>query len=105
MNVTQPIPPRQVLAAASATNERLGHENLGFLSESHGYMPLTAPLLCLPDSHRAWDEQAARLPELFRTLALREALEQMPVLGAAALDLPEQYLLRASAIVSIFAHA
>lgn len=100
-----PIPARRALTAAEEANERLGHENLGFLSESHGFMPSEPPLLRLPTSHDAWDAVSARLPELFRSLTLREALERMPVLGADEHDLADRYLLRASAIVSIFAHA
>src|SRR4026207_759755 len=99
------IPARQVLRTAEATNQRLDHEHLGFLSEAHGFMPIAPPLLCLPASHRAWDDLAAQLPELFRSLALRPALDQMPVLGASAAELPDQALLRASTIISIFAHA
>jgi sulfite reductase alpha subunit-like flavoprotein len=100
-----PIPARQVLSAAEETNRRLGHENLGFLSESHGFMPWELPSLALPPSHQGWDEMAAHLPEMFRTLTLRASLERMPLLSAAKAALPEQYLLRASAIFSIFAHA
>jgi hypothetical protein len=97
------IPARRVLNEATETNQRLGHENLGFLSESHGFMPKQQPLLNLPPGYRAWDETAANLPELFRSLSLRRALDRMPILSAA--DLPDVYLLRASAIISIFAHA
>lgn len=100
-----PIPARRVLAAAVETNERLGHENLGFLSESHGFMPGEPPVLRLPSSHDPWDAVAARLPELFRNLAVRESIDGMPVLSAGEHDLADRYLLRASAILSIFAHA
>jgi sulfite reductase alpha subunit-like flavoprotein len=102
--ITMPvIPARRVLNEATETNQRLGHENLGFLSESHGFMPRQQPLLNLPASYRAWDETAAQLPELFRSLTLRRTLDEMPILSAA--DLPEPYLLRAAAIIGIFAHA
>jgi sulfite reductase (NADPH) flavoprotein alpha-component len=96
---------RKVLEAAVETNARLGHENLGFLSESHGFMPCAQPLLHLPASHRVWDDMAARLPQLFRDLTLRPSLDQMPFLSADQRDLPDRYLLRASAIFSIFAQA
>lgn len=99
------VPAGIVLHAAAATNGRLGHENLGFLSESHGFLPRLTPLPDLPPSHRAWDDVAAQLPELWRSLGLRRALETMPVLAATAGDLPDAFLLRASTIVSIFAHA
>ena len=99
------IPSRLVLANAEETNRRLGHENLGFLSEEHGFMPTAPPLLQLPPAYRAWDEIAERLPELYRTLTLRKAFDAMPELSAAPEDLPDKFLLRASALLSIFAHA
>lgn len=97
------IPARRVLREAEAENRRLGHENLGFLSETHGFMPSERPRLALPASHRAWDERAAALPEMFRTLSLRHELARMPVLDASTL--PENDLYRAAAILGIFAHS
>ncbi len=99
------VPSRRILAEAEATNDRLGHENLGFLSESHGFLPRERPLLELGSSHSAWDDVASRLPELVRDLTLRPALGAMPVLGAGEDALPDGDLLRASVILSIFAHA
>jgi sulfite reductase alpha subunit-like flavoprotein len=99
------IPARKVLDAAVETNARLGHENLGFLSESHGFIPRALPLLRLPLSHQLWDDMAARLPELFRNVTLRPSLDQMTVLSVDEQDLPDRDLLRASVILSIFAHA
>ncbi|MBX3060471.1 MAG: hypothetical protein KF770_28775, partial [Anaerolineae bacterium] len=66
------IPSRRVLVEAEAENKRLGHENLGFLSASHGFMPTSQPLLSLPPTFRLWDEMAAQLPEMFRRLTLRQ---------------------------------
>ncbi len=99
------IPSRLALTTAEETNKRLGHENLGFLSEEHGFMPSAPPLLQLPPAYQAWDDMAERLPELYRTLTLRKTFDTMPELSAAAADLPDEYLLRASALLSIFAHA
>jgi sulfite reductase (NADPH) flavoprotein alpha-component len=96
-------PARRVLLHAEEENHRLGHENLGFLSEAHGFMPIERPRLSLASSHRIWDEVAAELPELFRTLGLRKRLAAMPVLDAATL--PDHDLHRAAAILGIFAHA
>ena len=99
------IPSRRVLIEAQEQNKKLGHENRGFLSESHGFMPIQQPSLKLSSSHQIWDEMAADLPEMFRSLTLRFKLDRMPVLSARADALPDADLLRASAIFGIFAHA
>jgi len=98
-------PSRLILTTASQENIRLGNENLGFLSELHGIMPVTPPLLHMPSGYEAWDEIAENLPELFRTIRVRQALDAMPVLSAAKADLPDEYLLRASVIMSMLAHS
>ena len=105
MRTQSAVPSRRVLAYAQATNERVGHENLGFLSESRGFLPQETPVRALPPSHKSWDDVAARLPELFRNLTLRPALDAMPVLGASEEELADRYVLRASVILGIFAHA
>ncbi|GIF96940.1 FHA domain-containing protein [Catellatospora citrea] len=96
---------RRVVAAAEAHNRQVGHELDGFLSLAHGFLPAQPPLLAFPDSHRAWDEMTDRLPELFRRLTLRRAFDAMPVLDARAEALPDRYLLRASTMLGVFAHA
>lgn len=96
---------RRVLTEASETNQRLGHENLGFLSEEHGFMPMSAPLLELPPMYKAWDEIAESMPKLYRMLSLRSTFDALPILSAAEANLPDKYLLRASALLSIFGHA
>ncbi|HYU16683.1 MAG TPA: hypothetical protein VEL05_11445, partial [Candidatus Acidoferrum sp.] len=102
---TRPCRAREVLDTAQRINRRMGHENLGFLSESHGFMPAVPPLVELPRTHAAWDQAAAQLPELHRTLRLRRALAQLPVLGASAGELPDRALLRAASVLGILAHA
>lgn len=97
-------PARHVLEAAISANDRLGHENLGSLSYSHGFMPRREPLKQLPPSHKAWDEVAAAIPTLFRTYAVRKVLADLPILSAARTDLPDEYVLRASSLFSILAH-
>lgn len=96
---------RHVLLKAEAVNRQQGHENLGFLSHDHGFMPSTPPLRQLPSSHRAWDEVANELPTLYRTRRLRQTFESLPLLAAEQSALPDAYLVRASALLSIFAHA
>ncbi|NKQ33998.1 MAG: hypothetical protein HF973_00110 [Chloroflexi bacterium] len=99
------VPSRVALIQAVEANRRLGHENLGFLSEEHGFMPTTPPLLELPSMYKAWDDIAANMPELYRTLTLRSAFDSLPVLSVTEADLPDRYLLRASALMSIFGYA
>lgn len=103
--MTELIPIRRVLLEAEATNQRLGHENLGFLSRKRGFLSLENPRQALSPSHKMWDEVAAELPELFRTLNLRRRLESMPLLSASEDVLPNGDLYRAAVIFSILAHA
>ncbi len=99
------VPTRHVLCRAMETNQRLGHENLGFLSNSHGFMPRIPPLLSLPSTYVIWDEYGQRLPEFSRELTLRTAFDKMPIIDVDEKHLPDEYLLRASVLISIFAHA
>jgi sulfite reductase (NADPH) flavoprotein alpha-component len=96
---------RTVLETAQAHNREVGHENLGFLTESHGNIPSSPPLLALSPSHRAWDEIGAQLPRLFKSVTLRRAFDDLPVLSAAPDDLPDTELLRASTLLGMFAHS
>jgi len=96
---------RRVVEAAEAHNRQVGHELDGFLSLAHGFLPAEPPLLAFPESHRAWDDMTERLPELFRGLLLRRAFDAMPVLDARPEALPDRYLLRASTLLGVFAHA
>jgi sulfite reductase alpha subunit-like flavoprotein len=96
---------REVLNTAERINRRLGHENLGFLSEQNGFMPGQPPLLALPRSHAAWDQAAADLAGLYRTLRVRPTLDQLPALEAGPEELPDRYLLRAAAVLGVLGHA
>lgn len=99
------VPARRVVEAAEAHNRRVGHELDGFLSVAHGFLPVETPVQAFPESHRAWDDMVDRLPELFRRLMLRRAFDQMPVLDARPEALPDRFLLRASTLLGVFAHA
>ncbi|MBU2669588.1 FHA domain-containing protein [Actinoplanes bogorensis] len=99
------IAARRVVLAAEAHNRQAGHELDGFLSHAHGFLPAELPLTAFPGSHRAWDEMTDQLPELFRRLRVRRAFDAMPVLDARPEALPDRYLLRASTMLGVFAHA
>lgn len=103
--LTQKVPAREILNKATQTNRQLGHENLGPLSESHGFLPLSPPVLSLPPAFKVWDDMAENLPNLWRAIRVRQELHAMPVLSADKENLPDEYLLRASVIISILAHA
>src|SRR5262249_9144217 len=99
------IAARKVLEAAEAHNRAQGHENEGFLSTAYGFLPVEPPLLALPASHRAWDDLVDQLPELYRTLTLRQVFDRLPLLEATPNALPARYLFRASTMLGVFAHA
>jgi cytochrome b involved in lipid metabolism len=98
-------PAGQALPAVEEQNRRLGHENLGFLSISRGFLPVGQPRLALSARYRAWDEVAARLPELHRSLELRQVIDQMPLLRADPGSLPDEDLQRAATLLGVLAHA
>ena len=99
------IAARKVVEAVEAYNREQGHENDGFLSTAYGFLPVEPPLLALPTSHHAWDEMVDKLPELYKTLTMRRVFDQMPLLKATPDALPNRYLLRASTMLGVFAHA
>lgn len=96
---------RSVLLRAEQTSYELGHENLGFLSESHGFMPRDEPSRQLPPAFTAWDQAAAELPQLYASLRLRRTLDALPLLDASEASLPDRDLLRAAAVLAILSHA
>ncbi|AKF09356.1 cytochrome b5 domain-containing protein [Sandaracinus amylolyticus] len=99
------IPSRAVLDESDRDYETLGHENRGFLSDLHGFMPREQPATSMPASHRAWDEVAAQLPALYRTLKLRREIDALPILDASAEHLADEHLLRASMVLAMLSHA
>src|SRR5689334_12468561 len=98
-------PSRNALIHATQTNERLGHENLGFLSELHGFLPTIAPLRRFSGPFEAWDQLAAELPRLYSNLTLRRRVADLPILYADDEHLPDAHLLRAASFLGIVAHA
>ncbi len=98
-------PSRAVLDRAERRRARRGHELDGFLSEEAGFLPWFPTVRAFPASHAAWDQVVARMPELWRTVGLRRALQEMPVLSAAEEVLPNELVWRASVVLGVFAHA
>lgn len=95
---------REAVERAEAANARVGHENLGSLSMSHGFAPRLAPMVRFPPEYRAWDEMASRLPELLSSGGLRRYCDtELPELDGAAL--PPAYATRAANVLGYVAHA
>ena len=95
----------RVLADAVERNGALGHDNLGSLSESHGFVSARPPAHDLPAPHDEWVAVADELPELVSTLRLRRSLDALPVLDASTRSLEDRNLLRASSVISILSQA
>jgi hypothetical protein len=98
-------PAARALASAQEAGARLGHENPGPLSAHRGFLPTRPPLRDLPGSHAAWDEAAARLPDLVRDLAVREVLDRLALLPAGPEALPDAALQRAATVLGLLGHA
>ncbi|HEX4352340.1 MAG TPA: hypothetical protein VHZ95_05485, partial [Polyangiales bacterium] len=98
-------PAHRTLRGYERVNARAGHENAGFLSEAHGYLPVESPLEKLDTRFTSWDEAAAELPSLYRELSVRRRLESLPVLDAGRDALPKPQVLRACALLGVLAHA
>lgn len=96
---------RRVLNEAQDVNSKLGHENLGFLSEEHGFIPAILPLESLPKNFQPWDDVSAHLPELISTLTLRNVVDRLPILSVTEENLPDPYLCRAALVLCNIAHS
>lgn len=81
------------------------NENEGDISIKYGFLPRETPLLKLPESHKAWDEFAERLPSIIKAHQVSEELDKMPILPADNISLSKEYLGRAALILGNFAHA
>src|SRR5918999_4823360 len=102
---TRTAPAARVLTEVARRNASLGHENLGPLSESHGFVSINAPMHDLPAPHDAWVEAADELPELCKSLTVRCRLDELPLLDASPEALAERDLLRAASVIGLLAHA
>ncbi|NES22305.1 MAG: hypothetical protein F6K41_26135, partial [Symploca sp. SIO3E6] len=96
---------REVLTHAETHRPKFGHSPHGFLSRTHGFLPVTPPLLALPPEYQVWDETAAMLPELFSTQRVCPVLKKLPLLSASVEHLEEVYLWRAALVLGYMAHA
>lgn len=99
------IPSRAVLDKAESARAELRHENLGFLSGTHGFMPVDLPQAAMPKGFEAWDQVASELPHLYRSLGLRKAIDALPILRASPESLPDEALLRAALLLGMLSHA
>lgn len=99
------VPGAKVLAAADAHYEATGNENTGFLSFEHGFMPRKPPLKSLSATHAAWDQAASELPRMYEDLSLRRRIESLPMLSGRSDALPDEEVLRATAILAMLSHA
>ena len=95
------VPSRTVLREI----EDAGQEQLGVVRAGSGFLSTEAPRLHLPPSHRAWDEAAAQLPLLWRDMAARPVLRDLPLLSAEPEELPDADLWRASVILASLAYS
>jgi cytochrome b involved in lipid metabolism len=98
-------PAARVLAQATSRNTAAGNENLGPLSDSHGFLSRRPPEHDLPSPHDAWVAAVDELPDLCRTLRVRPRLEELPALDASADSLDDRHLLRAASVLGLLAHA
>lgn len=108
MKRTLIAPCQHVLLQAEHKVHQLGiehHSHDNFLSLDYGFTLPSAPLLALPASHLEWDEYAKALPEWMAKGNVRSMLASLSLLSASHDLLPDNYLLRASTILTILAHA
>ena len=99
-----PTPTAAVRAAERSATDK-GHHNAGPLSGRYGFLPPPGFTEPLPDSHTPWDQVAADLPQLQRSLTLRSALDRLPQLPADPAHLPDRSLQRSATILGLLAHA
>ncbi|MEI2581667.1 hypothetical protein [Scytonema sp. PRP1] len=70
---------REVLAQAEANKPSFGHSPNGFLSRSHGFLPVTPPLFSLYDFYRHWIRFTYQIVEVENSLNNNFSLRLMSV--------------------------
>lgn len=93
----------KAIREAETVNKDNGHENLGFLSEKSGFLPLEASRKKLPNDFDSWELLAENLPSEISNQTLRDSIEQLAELDATRI--PDASLQRAASLLSILAHA
>ncbi len=93
------------LNRVEAYNRLEGNENFGFLSRSHGFMPIHDPIEKLPEFFEIWDVLAADTPYLIRTARFRSTIDDTKLIHPDEDVLPDRFLPRAALILGFLAHA
>src|SRR6476660_4104565 len=93
------LTPAAAVGAAERSTTVMGHHNAGPLSSRYGFLPAPGFTESLPVSHAQWDQVAADLPRLQRSLTLRSALDRLPPLPADPAHLPDRSLQRSATIL------
>jgi hypothetical protein len=78
----------------------------GQVSLTHGFVPFEPQPKALPAVYQAWDELAARLPQVLADGTERDEIAKLPLLDATDMEaLPNKFLARVSTIFGNLAHA
>lgn len=77
----------------------------GDLTIDHGFMPRTVASPLLPGPHAAWEQVAARLPELAFTQSAQSIIADLPPLAAGPDELSDEHVKRAATVLGLLAHS
>ncbi|WP_434444113.1 hypothetical protein [Lentzea sp. E54] len=95
-----------VLAQYVATCATDAARNLdGDLTFDHGFMPRTMTSAPLTGPYEAWEQVAARLPELAFHSDAQAIIADLPPLTAGPDDLPDHQVKRAATVLGLLAHS
>jgi len=77
----------------------------GDLTIDHGFMPRLVVNSPLSGPYAAWEQVAARLPELAFDPKAQTILADLPLLAAGPFDLPDNQVKRAATVLGLLAHS
>jgi hypothetical protein len=77
----------------------------GDLTFDHGFMPRTVASSPLTGPYAAWEQVAARLPELAFAPSAQAIIADLPPLTAGPDDLPDHQVKRAATVLGLLAHS